>query len=134
MLTNIFLAALIASPLIAAHGRVSVIVSHLRRMINSRIEASGGVIPGARPNSKTEVDTTPFSQLNPASNDLGKTKGQGENTLQGMSAVVAMSGSTLPQVSQGGNLPGILPIVTTNGAGSLYWYVISSLKPPNSCF
>jgi hypothetical protein len=34
-----------------------------------------------------------------------------------MSAVVAQSGSTLPQVSNGGNLTGTLHIVTTDGAG-----------------
>jgi hypothetical protein len=34
-----------------------------------------------------------------------------------MSAVVAQSGSTLPQVSQGGSLSGTLHVVTTDGAG-----------------
>lgn len=34
-----------------------------------------------------------------------------------MSAVVAQSGSTLPQVSSGGSLSGTLHIVTTDGAG-----------------
>jgi hypothetical protein len=48
---------------------------------------------------------------------LGKTEGQGKNTLDGMTDVVAQSGSTLPQVSSGGSLSGTLHIVTTDGAG-----------------
>jgi hypothetical protein len=77
----------------------------------------GGVVPGAGPNSKTEVDTTVFQQLNAVSDGLGRTEGQGKNTLEGMSDVVAQSGSTLPQVSQGGSLSGTLHIVTSDGAG-----------------
>jgi len=77
----------------------------------------GGIVPGAGTNSKTEVDTTLFQSLNPVSDGLGKTEGQGKNTLAGMSAVVAQSGSTLPQVSQGGSLSGTLHVVTTDGAG-----------------
>jgi hypothetical protein len=48
---------------------------------------------------------------------LGKTKAGGANTLAGMSAVIAQSGSTLPQVSQGGSISGTVHIVTTDGAG-----------------
>jgi hypothetical protein len=77
----------------------------------------GAVVPGAGPNSKTEVDTTVFNSLNAASDGLGRTEGQGKNTLAGMSAVVAQSGSTLPQVSDGGSLSGTLHVVTTDGAG-----------------
>jgi hypothetical protein len=78
----------------------------------------GGIVPGAGSNSKTEIDTTIFSQLKAASNGLGRTEGQGKNTLDAMSDVVAQSGSTLPQVSSnGGSLSGTLHIVTTDGAG-----------------
>jgi hypothetical protein len=53
-----------------------------------------------------------------ATNGLGKTTGGGKNTLAGMSAVVAQSGSTLPQVSSsGGTLSGTVHVVTTDGAG-----------------
>jgi hypothetical protein len=48
---------------------------------------------------------------------LGKTEVGGANTLAGMSAVIAQSGSTLPQVSQGGSISGTVHIVTTDGAG-----------------
>jgi hypothetical protein len=78
----------------------------------------GGIVPGAGTNSKTEVDTTVFKSVKAATNGLGKTTGGGANTLAGMSAVVAQSGSTLPQVSSsGGTLSGTLHVVTTDGAG-----------------
>lgn len=74
-------------------------------------------MPGAGQNDKTEVDTTIFNQLDAASDGLGRTEGQGKNTVDMMSDAVAQSGSTVPQVSQGGNLTGTLHIVTTDGAG-----------------
>lgn len=78
----------------------------------------GAVVPGTGSNSKTEVDTTVFNSVKAATNGLGKTTGGGKNTLAGMSAVVAQSGSTLPQVSSGGGtLSGTLHVVTTDGAG-----------------
>jgi hypothetical protein len=134
MLVNIFLIALAATPLVAAHGKVSVVVSLicwyiLQGMTNvfqtgdaggntTALGIQGGVVPGAGSNSKTEVDTTVFNSVKAATNGLGKTTGGGQNTLAGMSAVVAQSGSTLPQVSSsGGTLSGTLHVVTTDGAG-----------------
>jgi hypothetical protein len=52
-----------------------------------------------------------------ATDGLGKTTGQGKNTVSMVSAAMAASGATLPQVSDGGNLTGTLHIVTTDGAG-----------------
>lgn len=78
----------------------------------------GGVVPGTGPNSKTEVDTTIFQSRNAMTDGLGRTEGQGKNTLDMMTAVAAQSGSTLPQVSaSNGSLSGTLHIVTTDGAG-----------------
>lgn len=76
----------------------------------------GGVVPGPGSNKVTEVDTTVFASKQAATDGLGKTKA-GANTLAGMSAVMAQSGSTLPQVSDGGSLTGTVHIVTTDGAG-----------------
>ena len=76
----------------------------------------GGVIPGAGTNKQTEVDTTVFNSKQAATDGLGKTKA-GPNTLAGMSAVMAQSGTTLPQVSNGGSISGTVHIVTTDGAG-----------------
>ena len=76
----------------------------------------GAVIPGAGTNKVTEVDTTVFKSKQAATDGLGKTKA-GPNTLDGMSQVMALSGSTLPQVSSGGSISGTVHIVTTDGAG-----------------
>lgn len=81
------------------------------------IGIQGGAVPGAGPNSKTEVDTTVFQQRNAMTDGLGKTEGQGKNTMAMMDNVMAQSGSTLPQVSSGGSIKGTLHIVTTDGAG-----------------
>lgn len=78
----------------------------------------GGVVPGTGPNSKTEVDTTIFKSKNAMTDGLGRTEGQGENTLDQMADVTTQSGSTLPQVSaNNGSISGTLHVVTTDGAG-----------------
>lgn len=77
----------------------------------------GGVVPGPGKNKVTEVDTTVFAKKDAATDGLGKTSGNGPNTLDMMTQVMAASGSTLPQVSDGGSLSGTLHIVTTDGAG-----------------
>lgn len=134
MFSKVFIAALAASPLVAAHGKIAVLVSNLSTdwfICNTNFKKAGdqggnttglgiqgGVVPGTGPDSQTEVDTTVFNQLNAASNGLGRTEGQGENTVAGVSAVVAQSGSTLPQVSSsGGSITGTIHIVTSDGAG-----------------
>lgn len=76
----------------------------------------GGVVPGPGPNSKTELDTTVFGKTNIATDGLGKTNAGGKNTAADLSAAMAQSGSTLPQVSStGGTLSGTFHIVTTDG-------------------
>lgn len=117
MFTKAFLFALAASPLVAAHGKVAVITGDAGGNTTA-LGIQGAVIPGAGTNKQTEVDTTVFNSKAAASDGLGKTKA-GPNTLAGMSAVVAQSGSTLPQVSDGGSLSGTYHIVTTDGAGPL---------------
>jgi len=116
MLFNIVLVALAASPLVAAHGKIAVITGDAGGNTTA-LGIQGGVVPGPGKNSVTEVDTTVFKSKAAASDGLGKTSGGGANTLDGMSAVVAQSGSTLPQVSQGGSISGTVHIVTTDGAG-----------------
>jgi len=118
MLVNIILAALVASPLVAAHGKVSVVTGNSGGNTTA-LGIQGGVVPGAGPNSKTEVDTTVFGSTKAATNGLGRTTGGGANTLSKMSSVIAQSGSTLPQVSAdgSGSISGTLHVVTTDGAG-----------------
>jgi len=117
MFSKIFLFALVASPLVSAHGKIAVMTGDAGGNTTA-LGIQGGVVPGPGKNSVTEVDTTVFNSLKAASDGLGKTSGGGKNTLAGMSAVVAQSGSTLPQISAaGGTLSGTLHIVTTDGAG-----------------
>lgn len=74
----------------------------------------GAAVPGTGPNRETEVDTTIFRRRDAASDGLGRTKGAGENDMGMMESVMAMSGSTLPQVSSdGGHIAMTYHIVTT---------------------
>ncbi|KAL2067826.1 hypothetical protein VTL71DRAFT_15924 [Oculimacula yallundae] len=116
MFTKIVLIALAASPLVIAHGKVAVVAGDMGGNTTA-LGIMGGVVPGPGRNKVTEVDTTVFGQTNPLSDGLGKTAGGGKNTLAGMSAVVAQSGATLPQVSDGGEISGTWHTVTTDGAG-----------------
>ncbi|CAK7214638.1 hypothetical protein SCUCBS95973_002214 [Sporothrix curviconia] len=118
MYTKAFLIALASSPLVAAHGKLAVIQGDAGGNTTG-LGIQGGVVPGAGPNSKTEVDTTVFNSIKAQSNGLGKTEGQGKNTVDMVSQAMDLSGSTLPQVSNDGNgsLSGTYHIVTTDGAG-----------------
>lgn len=107
--------ALVAS--VSAHGKIAVATGDAGGNTTA-LGIQGGVIPGAGPNSKTEKDTTIFKKTDIATDGLGKTEGQGENTVDMMDQVTAMSGSTVPQVSaSGGTVSGTMHIVTTDGAG-----------------
>lgn len=110
---TIAVAALI--PFVAAHGKIAVMTGDAGGNTTG-LGIQGAAIPGAGTNKQTEVDTTVFSSKNAATDGLGKTKA-GANTMADMTAVMAMSGSTLPQVSDGGDLSGTIHIVTTDGAG-----------------
>lgn len=114
MFSKLFILALAASPLVAAHGKIAVMTGDAGGNTTG-LGIQGAVIPGAGTNKQTEVDTTVFASKNAMTDGLGKTKA-GPNTLAGMSAVVAQSGSTLAQVSSGGSISGTMHIVTTDGA------------------
>lgn len=115
MLSKFFLIALAASPLVAAHGKIAVATGDAGGNTTG-LGIQGAVIPGAGTNKQTEVDTTVFASKAAASDGLGKTKA-GPNTLAGMSAVMAQSGSTVAQVTPGGSISATMHIVTTDGAG-----------------
>jgi hypothetical protein len=81
---------------------------------------TGGVVPGPGPNYLTEVDTTIFwSKDIKTDDDLGFTDEAGNNQLTDIVNSMALSGSTLPQVSSGGSVTGTFHIVTSDGAGPL---------------
>ncbi|TVY29440.1 hypothetical protein LHYA1_G001884 [Lachnellula hyalina] len=115
MYTKFIIAALVASPLVAAHGKIAVMTGDAGGNTTG-LGIQGGVVPGPGSNKETEVDTTVFQSKQAATDGLGKTKA-GPNTMADMTAVMAASGSTLPQVSPGGSLAGTVHIVTTDGAG-----------------
>jgi len=113
---NILTIALAASPLVAAHGKIAVMTGDMGGN-GTALGIQGGVVPGPGPNGKTELDTTVFGNTNIMSDGLGKTTGQGGNAVSKISRITAQSGTTLPQVSDGGQLSGTFHIVTTDGAG-----------------
>ncbi|EPE05949.1 gas1-like protein [Ophiostoma piceae UAMH 11346] len=119
MFSKLFILALAASPLVAAHGKVAVIQGDAGGNTTG-LGIQGGVVPGAGPNSKTEVDTTVFGSIRAQSDGLGRTTGQGKNKVAMVSQAMALSGTTLPQVSAtDGQLTGTYHIVTSDGAGPL---------------
>ncbi|PQE07368.1 putative gEgh 16 protein [Rutstroemia sp. NJR-2017a WRK4] len=110
---SIAIAAII--PLVAAHGKIAVMTGDAGGNTTG-LGIQGGIVPGPGKNKVTEVDTTVFNSKNAATDGLGKTSA-GPNTMADMASVMAQSGSTLPQVSDGGSLTGTVHIVTTDGAG-----------------
>ncbi|KAH6648406.1 hypothetical protein BKA67DRAFT_363282 [Truncatella angustata] len=119
MYTNALLLALAASPLVAAHGKIAV-VSGDAGGNGTGIGIMGGVVPGPGKNKVTEVDTTVFGKTDIQTDGLGKTNGNGKNTVAMVKMAMAQSGDTLPQVSStGGSISGTYHIVTTDGAGPI---------------
>lgn len=115
MFAKVFLFALAASPLVAAHGKIAVATGDAGGN-GTALGIQGAVIPGAGKNKVTEPDTTVFK--GDAADSCGRTNGQGDNDIEaGTKSAMALSGSTLPQVTQGGSVSGTLHIVTSDGAG-----------------
>ena len=116
MLFKALLFTLIVSPLVTAHGKVSVITGDAGGNTTA-LAIQGGIVPVPGKNSVTEVDTTVFRKTNILSDGLGRTTGQGANKVKMLAQVMALSGDTLPQVSDNGTISGVFHIVTTDGAG-----------------
>lgn len=118
MFAQAILYTLALSPLVAAHGKIAVITGD-QGGNGTALGIKGAVVAGAGDNSQTEIDTTVFwSQKITTDNDIGYTEGgNGNNKLTDLAQSMALSGSTLPQVSDGGSVSGTFHIVTTDGAG-----------------
>lgn len=116
MFPKILLFALAASPFVAAHGKIAVATGDAGGN-GTALGIQGAVIPGAGRNKVTEPDTTVFKGDN--ADGCGLTKGGGDNDIEaGTQSAMALSGSTLPQISaDGGSVSGTLHIVTSDGAG-----------------
>ncbi|KAG5980437.1 hypothetical protein E4U55_004025 [Claviceps digitariae] len=106
------------SPLVASHGKITVATGNAGGNTTA-LGILGGIVPGTGSNRKTEVDTTVFDARTAASDGLGRTKAHGRNTVEDVARLVDMSGSRLPQVSEGGFISATYHIVTTDGAGPI---------------
>lgn len=112
--------ALAASPLVAAHGKIAAVTGDAGGN-GTALGIQGGIVPGPGPNYKTEVDTTVFWSKDIATDDdIGFTEsGSGNNQLTDLAATMALSGSTLPQVTSGGSVSGTYHVVTDDGCGPI---------------
>jgi hypothetical protein len=89
-INNVFVLALLAAPLVAAHGKIAVATGDqggngtalgskytplilLSTPQTNNIAVQGGIIPGAGPNKETEPDTTVFKGKN--ADGCGQTEG-----------------------------------------------------------
>lgn len=104
--TQALIAALASASLVVAHGKISVVTGNDGGN-GTALGITGGVVAGAGPNYITEVDTTIFwSKTITTDDDLGYTDEAGNNQLDDVVNAMALSGSTLPQVSAGGSVNG----------------------------
>ena len=106
MYAQVIIFGLSLTPFVAAHGKVSVVTGDLGGN-GTALGIKGAVVAGAGPNYLTEVDTTVFwsKEIN-TDDDIGYTDEAGNNQLTDLVATMALSGSTLPQVSSGGSVNG----------------------------
>lgn len=113
--------ALMASPFVAAHGKIAAITGDSGGN-GTALGIQGAVVPGSGPNYKTETDTTVFWSKDIATDgDIGYTEsGSGNNQLTDLVDTMSLSGSTLAQVSRsGGSVSGVYHVVTDDGCGPL---------------
>ncbi|KAH6854650.1 hypothetical protein B0I37DRAFT_36013 [Chaetomium sp. MPI-CAGE-AT-0009] len=71
-------------------------------------------------NKNTEADTTVFDAVDLLSDGLGRTAASGPNTIAMLIHAMRLSGTTLPQITPGGNLSGTFFVITTDGAGPIH--------------
>lgn len=118
MFNFILISALVAAPLVAGHGKVTVLTGNLGGN-GTALGIKGGSVANAGKNYQTELDTTVFWSKNiKTDHDFGWTESSHGNLgMSDLAKAMALSGDTLPQVSQGGSINATLHIVTSDGAG-----------------
>lgn len=114
MFAKLFVLALAASPLVAAHGNVAVAIGDAGGNTTG-LGIKGAVVPATGPNSKTEVDTTTFNGKSLKSNSLGSTTSTGKLKTADLAQAMTLSGSTLPQVAN--TINATFHVVTSDGCG-----------------
>ncbi|KAI0401148.1 hypothetical protein F4802DRAFT_438498 [Xylaria palmicola] len=111
----------LAANLVCAHGNIQSVTGD-RGGNGTALGIKGGMVPRFGKNDDTERDTTVFggNANKPAQNGLGKTTDNGELKVSDLAASMALSGSTLPQVSSDGtgSITGIWRIVTSDGTAN----------------
>lgn len=118
MFSYIIASALMAAPLVAAHGKVTVFTGDLGGN-GTALGIKGAVVADAGQNYQTEPDTTIFwsKDIN-TDDDFGYTDSSNGNLgMDDLLNAMALSGSTLAQVSSGGSINATLHVVTSDGAG-----------------
>ncbi|PSR82276.1 hypothetical protein BD289DRAFT_371464 [Coniella lustricola] len=116
MFAKVFLIALAASPLVAAHGKIAVAVGDAGGNTTA-LGIQGAVVPGAGSNSKTEVDTTTYNGKSLKSDSLGETTDTGKLKVNDLASAMDLSGSTLPQVTN--TINATFHVVTSDGCGPI---------------
>ncbi|KAI1324050.1 hypothetical protein F5Y16DRAFT_402808 [Xylariaceae sp. FL0255] len=121
MFTSIIATALVAAPLVAAHGKTTVFTGS-EGGNGTALGVQGNVVALVGQNYQTEPDTTIFwsKDIN-TDQDFGFTDSSGGNLgMKDLAAAMELSGLTLPQVSaSGGSIKGSWHVVTSDGAGPL---------------
>ncbi|KAJ2978265.1 hypothetical protein NUW58_g7552 [Xylaria curta] len=118
---SIIVLALSAASLVCAHGNIQSVTGD-RGGNGTALGIKGAVVPRFGANDATELDTTVFggNANKPAQNGLGKTTSNGALKVSDLADSMALSGSTLPQVSGDGTgtITGIWRIVTSDGTAN----------------
>ncbi|KAI0530087.1 hypothetical protein GGR58DRAFT_267649 [Xylaria digitata] len=119
--TSIIILALSAVSLVCAHGNIQSVTGD-RGGNGTALGIKGAIVPRFGKNDDTEKDTTVFggNENNPAQNGLGKTTHSGQLKVSDLADAMALSGSTLPQVSGDGTgaITGVWRIVTSDGTAN----------------
>ncbi|TGJ77578.1 hypothetical protein E0Z10_g10692 [Xylaria hypoxylon] len=110
-----------AANLVCAHGNIQAVRGD-QGGNGTALGITGAVVPRFGKNDDTEKDTTVFggNANNPAQNGLGKTTNNGNLKVSDLADTMALSGSTLPQVSADGTgtITGTWRIVTSDGTAN----------------
>ncbi|KAH8648553.1 hypothetical protein BX600DRAFT_475435 [Xylariales sp. PMI_506] len=118
---SILVLALSAASMVSAHGNVQVVTGD-QGGNGTALGIKGASVARFGANAATEKDTTVFGGKanDPTSDGLGKTTANGALKVADLADAMALSGSTLPQVSGDGTgtITGTWRIVTSDGTAN----------------
>lgn len=122
-LKSLIAATILAAPLVAGHGAI------IKAVGDAGGEGMGLGVVTSTPRDGTRRD--PFQQdstrfKGQQADTFGETVGGGQNDVESMTkAIMAETGSQLPQISPGGSLQMTLHQVNGDGAGELFSFYTS---------